>query len=265
MAQVVPNGPSPNAMLDGPAKQIMDGSSGMMVRQDLKICCPQIRNNTYKVAQAGPEHFTEEAKDEWSEEEFKNAPAIFKMEEDSSILCKICLYNKRETTVNINDNSGGRLFSMYKPMKLAIPCTCFMICPEEITTQNNRGETIGTTKHDYSCMDDMCMKQWNKIDNANGETVYWVENNFCCNANMFAPTMCCKARTFDIYDASKTTVIGSYSNLFSCNPKRLCFPGMDQYKIKFPADATAEGKALILSSMMLHDFMLFERAEQDSG
>lgn len=260
-------------MLDGPAKQIMDGTTGMMVRQVPKWCFPQMRMNEYGVAQAGPEHFTETVegggkgtREVWDEDHYKNAPKIMNMKEDTSCLCKVCLFNKRETTINVTGNDGSQYFSMYKPMKFAIPFCCTMICPEEITTSNNKGEKIGRVVHDFRFVDEACLgKQWNVIEDASGTPIYYVENNVCCNKNMFAPSICCKEREFKIWDAAQQNEVGHYSNLFSCNLKRLCLSGMDQYKLKMPEGATAEQKALVLSSLMLHEFMVFEKAEEDGG
>jgi hypothetical protein len=264
MAQVAPQ--TAGGSLDGPAKQVMDGTTGMMVRQVPKYCFPQLRMNEYKVAQASPEHFTEETRNVWDEAHFKDAPQIMNMKEDTTIPCKICCLNKRETKINVTGNDGSEYFTMEKPMKLAIPIYCFLVCPEEITTKNNKGETIGRVVHDFRCVDETCLgKQWNKIEDASGAPLYYVENNICCNKNMFAPSFCCKEREFAIWDAAQQNQVGHYSNLFSCNIKRLCLPGMDQYKIKLPEGATAEQKALILSSMVLHEFMLFEKAEEDGG
>lgn len=256
-------------ILDGPAKQVMDGTTGMMVRQTPKWCFPQMRMNEYEIAQAGPEHFTEPTdgaegtRGIWNEKHYENAPKIMNMKEDTPCWCKVLLLNKRETTINVSGTDGTQYFSMYKPFKLAIPIYCFLCCPEEITTKNAKGETVGRVAHDFRFVDEMCLgKQWNVIEDASGTPIYHVENNTCCNSNMFAPSVCCKEREFVIWDAAQQNKVGHYSNLFSCNWKRLCLPGMDQYKIKMPEGATAEQKALILSSMVLHEFMFFEKAEE---
>lgn len=258
-------------MLDAPCRQVMDGSSGMMVRQVPKYCFPQMRMNEYKVAQAGPEHFTPDVeggekgtRGVWDDDHFKDNPHIMNMKEDTPCWCKLVLFNRRETTVHATAPDGSKYFSMYKPFRCTTPMGCFLLCPEEIITTNPNGDNVGRVVHDFRCMDEMCLKQWNKIEDASGTPIYYVENN-TCNKNICAPSCCCTEREFKIWNAAQTEEVGYYNNVFSCNWRRLCLSGLDQYKINFPADATAEHKALIMSSLMLHEFMLFEQTEEDKG
>merc|ERR1712160_36619 len=72
--------------------------------------------------------------------------------------------------------------------------------------------------------------------------------------NSFAPTWCCPLRTMKILDENKQEYevaeekdAPMMQNIFACNFMRLCLPGLDQYKMTFPPNATPEDKSLLLA------------------
>lgn len=241
-----------------------------MVRQKLDIaenfCACLDKSNKYRAA-VPPSSSTEVwMAEDWEDQKFWDAKQLFYMKEDSNLFCRLFCPCTREFTMSArNEDDDSELFNVHKPFKPTMICGCFELCPQEITTFNPDGTKIGMVVHDFRCMAAMCGKQYWQIKDENDKVIYNVEDNTCCNANMCAPSFCCKTRTFDIFDAEQTQAVGKMQNLFSCNLKRLCFSGYDQYRIAFPKDATPEQKALIVSNLMLIEFSMFERSSAAMG
>jgi len=256
--------------LNGPARQIMDGQSSVLVRQrldpcDCFVCCE--RRNLYRLAQTPPDWDTG---GNWSDQKFYAAPQILTAKEESTCFCRFCCTACRELDLNFtagddkNNPNGNRLFSMHRPCKIPFICCVFWeCCPHEMTTSSANGDQVGRVVHDFRCCDQICCaKSWWKVENEHQEPQYYIRDNLCCNSNMCAPTCCCPVRRFEIFDQSSQHQVGEMENIFQCSCKRLCFTGADQYRIVFPQDATADNKALLISALMLMEYTMFERGSE---
>lgn len=251
-----------------PATQVMEADS-MLVRQKLTfeeaMCCGPSR---FAVASTP----TDWVHGDWDDDMMLHkAPKLMKMKEDSALWCRIFKQCApfREFTMNVyaSDANWGStepaLFSFFHPAcKLGIPICCvYMLCPPEIDTNDAQGNNVGKVIYDYRCMEALCYKKSWSVKNASGQTEFVIKSDQCFNSNMCAPSLCCKARTFDIMDSAESQKVGEISNIFSCKCKRLCFSGLDQYKIDYPATATTEQKAVLLSAVVLLDYNEFAVTE----
>ena len=92
-----------------------------------------------------------------------------------------------------------------------------------------------------------------------------IERDVCCNANCLAPTCCCPIHKLNIKDSSEQNVVGSLENIFpGCSLRTLCCGNLiDNYRLQFPATASAEDKANILGALFLIDYMIFANASED--
>jgi hypothetical protein len=276
-AEVAPvAAPSAQVMMDPASSGALNGMTGMLVRQDMFLLeaftCLDKRN-TYKIAARDPS-FPEV----WDDAAFKNSPMAFNIKEEATCFQRYsCLRPFREIKMHVStgeqsyDKGGQEVFTIHRPMKFPI-IFCFKeFCAPEASLYNapqgsleqpcNEQQRVGTVKHDFRCVSQMCGKDYWLVQGANGETKYQIESNMCCNANMFAPSFCCKVRTFEIQTPDGQTV-GSLEDHFNCNIKRLCLSSADQYVLKFPAGASAEDKALLLTATMLLEFSVMEKPEE---
>jgi len=248
----------------------MDGQTSILVRQRLDPCdclaCFE-RRNKYRVAQT-PDDWSGGG---WNDKKFYAAPQIMTAKEESTCFQRYCCGPCRELNLHFTageqayDKGGHELFTMHRPCKIPIICCCFWeFCSPEITTMNKAGDAVGRAVHDYRCMDKCCGKNHWRVEDHTQQALYYVQDDICCNANCCAPTFCCKVRKFKILDAQQTQEVGYIENIFFCNCKRLCFPGADQYRLNFPADATAEQKALLISALMLIEYTMFEHQDDQN-
>jgi len=268
-------------MGDAPTDQNMDDElfriigpqKGLLIRQKLdvmEIMCPALqKRNKYKVA-AMPEGLGDEA-DNWEDKTFKKAlkkAPLFTLKEKSEFLPRLCCGSWREFTIAVtaSKKAGGskeRIAEFKRPFKCTMNCGCCMLNPQEISAEDKDDKILGRTVQDWRFCDQYCAKIHWKVNDADGETKYVIENSQCCNANMFAPTMCCPTYRLDIFDASEENVVGSLIDYWPGCTTRGCLGTADNFKLEFPADASPAMKTQLLASVILIDFMLFEKSEED--
>lgn len=250
----------------------MSDSSTLLVRQRLdkfEACTGCVKRNKYKIAAlADPSNpdFT----DKFEESSFKALPQVFTAKEESSFLCRICCQKWREFKMTVTAEKPGEdpvAYTFERPFKCTMLCCCVMLFPQELTVKDHAAANMGRVWWDFNCLAAMCGKLHWKVDDAGGNTQYVVEDNTCCNKNMCAPTPCCPTRTMDILDPASMQPVGSIQNIFpGCSFKnifRICSQ-TDSYKLTFPKDATPQNKALLLGSLMLLEYVYFEKSSEDS-
>lgn len=296
MAQVAPTadaaapppatGPSDQVMLDPAASGIFGGAQTHLVRQKARILemfgCEL--NNKYRVAAPAPGTWNPE---EWNDKVFFDSPQVMAMKEDSSCFARYCIGPCRALKVNVaagqvypgkEDPNVQVIMQMDRPMRIPILCCCKEFCAQEMSLYNkpqqgglNPGDRVGRVVHDFRCIDQMfCMKNWWRVESGpeeNPRHEYDIVDDQCCNANMMAPNCICKVREFKVLAPgapADSEPLGKIKNYFLCNIKRLCIPGVDQYAIEYPANATPEQKALLMTALTLFEFALFEHAENEA-
>jgi hypothetical protein len=256
-----------------------EGNKGVLMRQKLDkldIFCPMLgKENKYKVATIPDDKIEETDPEKWEDKTFKKAlkhGKILTVKEKSEFIHRYCCGTFRPFTASVKasgkvDKSKSKIAILERPFKVGIPCGCFMIQPQEITTKDPKSDdVIGKTVFDFRIIDSCIGKKHWKVMDKNEEAQYIIESDMCCNKNMCAPSMFCPARELKILDAAdEKKQVGEIIDYFpGCNFKGF-FGTADNFKIIFPKGASSEMKLQLLSTTVLLDYMLFEKTEDDKG
>jgi hypothetical protein len=103
------------------------------------------------------------------------------------------------------------------------------------------------------------------VVDADGKDVYMIRDDFCCNENMCAPSICCPVRTIDILTPDMNTKVGSIVDVFpGCNI-RGCVGTADNYILNFPETATPTDKLNLLGALILIEYMVFEKKPDNNN
>lgn len=256
-----------NALQAGPLHQIMADTDSLLVRQKLDVLaifCPMCqRRNKYAIVQT-PQGFPTE---EWSDEMFWNQAMKLTAQEESSTCCRVCLGSAREFHMKVEEpNSHTSVMEIFRPFKCTLFCCCCLINPQELTVNAAGGQKkMGRVVNDFRCKDAYCGKSYYKVTNAEDETRFVVRDDICCNNNCFAPSCCCPVRKLDILNADESQTVGHLTNVFpGCNCRGVA-GGVtnDNYRLDFPPNISAEDKALLLGSLFLIEYTLFETKNKD--
>jgi len=250
----------------------MNDSPALLIKQKLdklEMFCPALqKRNKYKISQlkdVGSSDFT----GQWDDKKFKKLPHVMTAKEESTFCCRFCCMNMREFNMKVTaevQGSDPEVYRFFRPFKCTLLCCCFLINPQEIKVSRGDGTEIGSAKQDWRCVDACLGKTYWKVEDKDGKDLYIIEDNHCCNANCFAPSLCCKVRNMDIYDDKQENKIGAIQNIFpDCTFKnllRICSQ-TDSYKLVFPTGATPDQKALLLGQLMLIEYVMFEKSNDD--
>lgn len=297
MAAVEPAAaPAGQVMLDARAQAYLANSKSMLVKQKLELMqlwMKFCKGNKYRLVET-PAGWGEGSSQLWDEDEYDRqkkkskkgedgVPPMLTAKEDSTVLCRLCCPRFRELKLEIREGEDyagkdERRFDLYRPFKIPIICGCVEFCSPEMQVHNladNGGEMVGRAVHDFNCIEQCCGKNSWAIKDSNDVTKYYIQDNVCpCTGgckNSFAPSWCCPLRTLKILDENKqefpeamsedASVRPEIQNIFACNLMRLCLPGLDQYKITYPPNATPEDKAVLLAGLFLVEYTVFEHSE----
>eukprot|EP00210_Caulerpa_lentillifera_P001396 g1343.t1 len=258
------------------ALDAFDEVEGLMVYQHLQwleeiVSCWEVRNR-YKIS-ALPKG--NEYRD-FENHEFENMPTMFEAREDSSICCRLCCANNREFKLGLFPPDVPRnprwpdtpsLLTIDRPFRCSICCFCCMLNPQEVQVTSGAGQDLGKVICDWRFID-CCFKCtcWAKSFDSVGNHVHSFRTS-CCGENCCAPTCCNKV--FTIYVLDKETEkkpLGVFRNIFpGWNWRGLCSQSASNLVVVFPKEATKEEKGLLLGSLFLHDFMLFEKTNDNNN
>jgi len=249
---------------------LLQGQNGLLVRQRLRLknFCPCMLQNDYDVGTFPANLNPTEV---WEDSVFKANRGLMYMKEESECYDKCCCGNFRAFTMHTYAGSQGEqeVLRYKRPFKCPILCCCFLPWPQEIHTHDGKSDAkIGSVYQDWRCLYAFIGRRYWKVVDGNGATTHIVEQNICCNENMFAPNCFCKVNRFDIKSADETQVVGSIENIWpGCSFRSLFFKNLiDNYRVTFPQNASPEDKANIMGALLLIDFMLFSNApNQDQG
>lgn len=160
---------------------------------------------------------------------------------------------------------GVSLAEFDRPFKCTCVCCCFLLNPQVLTI-SIKGQETGRVVQHYPCSNSIfcCRRYWRVLD-AQGKDTYMIRDDFCCNGNMYAPSLCCRVRNIDILTPDETTKVGSLMNIFpGCNIKG-CIGGFDNYVLTFPETASPTDKLNLLGALILIEYMVFEKKPSNDG
>lgn len=261
-----------------PPSQSMSDCPAILIKQRLQaieILCPACeKKNKYKIAAL---HDKDRMQNSWSTDVWDDSPQILVAKEDSDVMCRICCQKWREFTMDIKDaNTDEKRYEYFRPFKtnmtLAMnPYCCWWgacwIClqPQEIQAKDGEGNKIGRVEHDMRCANWFCCCascHWKAYDE-NDKLQYVFKDRCCDGCNCCAPSPCVEVHTIDIMDPEEKETLGTINNYFpGCNLKACA--ATSHYKMEFPPDATEKQRGLLLGGLMLIEFMLFEKEDQNN-
>jgi len=255
-------------LVDGPLTQVMSNIDNLLVRQKLDVmamCCPACqRRNHYKVKQA-PSGFPD---DSWDDEQFWSAPDLLVVQEESECCQRVCCGGYRAMKLHINTPNEIKVLEMDRPFKCTLFCCCTMLNRQELSIKSPNGTHMGKVEVDFKCSDFYCGKQYINVMDKHGDTRYYIKDDVCCNKNCGAPSCCCPVRHMPIMNSNKEVITGAaLTNVWpGCNCRGVAGGATnDNYKLDFPANASAEDKALLLGGLFLVEYVLFERRNKDDN
>jgi len=251
----------------GPQKAIL-----MRQRMDLfEAIVGYERRNKYQVATKP--HDKGDSPQEWQDETFKKQLKhghLLTMKEESECCQRQLCRPRHSFSIKIKGGDdtkveGETLGEFERPFKCTLLCCCTLFNPQ-VLTASVKGKVTGRTIQHWPCMNNVfvCHRYWRVVD-ADGKDKYMIRDDFCCNQNMCAPSICCPARTLDILTPDMTTKVGSIVDVFpGCN-LRGCIGTADNYILNFPTDATPTDKFNLLGALILIEYMVFEKKPDKNG
>lgn len=125
----------------------------------------------------------------------------------------------------------------------------YQLCDEKLTISTPR-TFPGATHPEVAALGD---QDWFEVDGA------------CCQPGMFCVCPCapCNRVEFQIRRPHSDAVVGSMAKVWS-GCVREAFTDADVFTVEFPADATPVQKASLLASVLLFDFLIFEKKRQNN-
>jgi hypothetical protein len=251
-------------------RQVLAHHPGLLVRQRLRLknFCICLLRNKYDIGSVPQNMDQHEA---WPDSVFKHQRGLLYLEEESECMDKFCCGRYRAFTMRTHLGSSDdqpEVLRYKRPFKCPLVCCCLMPWPQEIETINPAtNQTIGRTVQDWRCMSALCGRFYWRVSDSTGATSHVLEQNVCCNENMFAPSCCCKIHKLDIKDPSEQHVIGTVENIFpGCTLRTLlCGRMIDNYRLTFPTNASPEDKANLMGALILVDYMIFANADDDQS
>lgn len=261
-------------------------SQGLMIRERLwlsQILCAACEKQTqFKVAQWDPS-----VPDDADDQFFLSRQAMFQVREESECCVRYCCHQFRPLRLGVFPISSSMqhvaegtgwptdiepILIMEKP--LAVPCCCgpIMCCPPQMTVSRPAPgmtpETIGRVVFDWKFWN-CCWPctQYMNVNDRNDKTKFVLRRPSACDdgcTNCFAPSCLNRTHRTLIQRPGSDLAVGEISNVWpGCNARGCCLQNSaaDNYIIKFPGDASPEDKALLMSGLFLHNFVYFEKRQ----
>lgn len=264
-----------------------EARDGLMIRERVylsQILCALCEKQTqFKVANYDPNTTPEEPDDN----QFVTRPASFQVREKSECFQRYCCHQMRTlelgvfpvggTMMTMGEKSGWPdgiepILIMEKPFKCPILCCCYMPFKPEMTVHRpaangTPGEYFGRTVCDwkwYNC----CWPYDTYMNVVDGteQLQYVLHRPSLCTSgfvNCCAPTCCNKVHRVYILDPrNNMKIVGEMQNVFpGCNARGICMfnSAADNFIVKFPENANALQKSLLMSGLFLQNFVFWER------
>lgn len=265
---------APPAQVMTDVLQMLAPQKGLLMRQKLDLAEAFVGyewRNKYKVATLPAGKGATAA--EWTDETFSDALKkghLLTLKEESDCLERQCCRPRHSLKIKIKggDDSkaeGVELGEFERPFQCTMLCCCMLFWPQVLTAKANGKETGKVIQH-WPCINNLivCNRHWRVVD-ASGKDVYMIKDDFCCNANMCAPSCFCPVRTIDILTPDMNTKVGSIVDVWpGCNVRGF-FGSADNYILNFPDNASPEDKFNLLGALILIEYMVFEKKPSNNN
>jgi len=247
---------------------ILGPQKGILMRQRmdlLEALTGWEQRNKYQVATKP--HDKGDNPSEWEDETFRKQLKhghLLTLKEESECCARQLCRPRHTLSIKIKGGDdtkveGETLAEFDRPFKCTLLCCCTLFNPQVLTI-SIKGAQNGRVIQHWPCMNNLfvCHRYWRVVDGS-GKDVYMIRDDFCCNQNMCAPSICCPARHLDILTPDMNTKVGSIIDVFpGCNV-RGCFGTADNYILNFPDTATPADKLNLLGALILIEYMVFEK------
>ncbi|KRX08728.1 hypothetical protein PPERSA_08039 [Pseudocohnilembus persalinus] len=189
-------------------------------------------------------------------------------EENPGAACLYCCKMMRKYNTNLEINNF-QVATSKREFKCACPYICNCLTFLEFCQQEcdvfQKGEKIGSIRWPYACF---CNPNRGKMScaeldilNANGDIIYkitahatqlpFIVQTFCCFSMGCIDSL--SRKEYSILDTNGDSV-GSITNIYNDLLVECCSKA-DQFAVKFPSDADANSKLLLLKAAIFLDFI----------
>jgi len=192
---------------------------------------------------------------------------LLKCQEKSSFCSRQCMSSDcRPFMLKVNLEDDSEELDNEPFLLLNRPCRCTFYClnrPEMIVTyvENGKDEYVGKIKDPWFCCNII-----SEIYDKDNNLKFLIEGS-CLQVGMHCkgPLDCCQTIDFDIKSPSGEVISTLQKRSASCAAAMVS--DTDNFAVNFPANATKEDKALIMSATLFLDFRFFEKKpnQQQNG
>ena len=182
--------------------------------------------------------------------------SMFKAKEKSSWLARNCLAGHcRPFNVKVEHEGSGSKF-LWLHRECSLTCCCFnRPFMEVFYTEGGKepGDYIGKIINPFK----WCNKELQILDNKNDlKYIIWGD---CCQLGFWCKFPCepCQTIEFQILDAGRNPTNGRLMKK-SAGCLKAAISDADNFSLVFPQQATREDRALLMSAVIMLDFMYFE-------
>lgn len=185
---------------------------------------------------------------------------LFKEESDTCE--RQCCKNARGFTANIMGENNVVIFKIERP--LACACSCCPrandgCCGQSLTVLDNQNNKISEIQQIQSCHLICCNNLFGlTITDSQGNVKYTLQNTYCqAQCCEKCSDGCCTDKYLHLVDTTGNSV-GLVTKKWRGCATECCTPA-DSILIDFPETANSEDKASIISAVLLADYNLWER------
>lgn len=232
----------------------------MIIRQKIKwgevlTGCDQ--RNRYRVM-AKPPGFSIKNQ----ENVISQLPPFFNMKERSECCERLMCGPMREFEIDVFDPQNVPVFRFRHEFECTLYFPCCTANPQHIEVFDGMNQLMGRVVDVFDCGLNCCMgRRWHVTDSTSQLKFQLVAETCQCGPNFICEEWVC-----DIQDPSSGQKIGDIKNCFpGCCTLQACAK-IDNFEINCldPARFTPVDKVLLLGAVILIDFMMFERRQQDN-
>eukprot|EP00499_Haloplacidia_sp_CaronLabIsolate_P015243 CAMPEP_0196781192 /NCGR_PEP_ID=MMETSP1104-20130614/9219_1 /TAXON_ID=33652 /ORGANISM="Cafeteria sp., Strain Caron Lab Isolate" /LENGTH=313 /DNA_ID=CAMNT_0042151413 /DNA_START=32 /DNA_END=973 /DNA_ORIENTATION=+ len=177
--------------------------------------------------------------------------------EKSGCLERQCCGSMREFDMFIDTIINGQNWiRLHRPFK----CTCLCMNRPVLDVLDPAGNVLGGVMQPWACCDTNFL-----VRRQDGSVAFEIKGR-CCQAGRFCRCPCapCNRVVFEVFRPGSAAQVAEIAREWSGCVKE-SFTDADKFSCVFPDDATPHEKALLMASIILLDFVLFERKQNNNN